>query len=260
LKKTRNLIVLGVIIPSLLIGVSAFVAYRSKRQLADSVHWVSHTLEVQRQLQLLTSLLVDAETGERGFLLTLRESYLEPYQLALDKIPRQINTLRDLTADNPGQQEQIRQVEPLVATNLAIMAQSISLQRKGEREAVLALVSMDRGKQAMDAIRARIELMQREESRLLVTRQQILATRARFNAGFLSCLLVLNLLFAAAVLLVLRRLSRIESLVKICAWSGRVEYQGQWISFEQYLRRRFNFRVSHGISPTEAGKVFGGEK
>jgi len=50
---------------------------------------------------------------------------------------------------------------------------------------------------------------------------------------------------------------RVDTLVTICAWSRSVEYQGEWISFEQYLQRRFNINTSHGISPAEAQKVFG---
>ena len=49
---------------------------------------------------------------------------------------------------------------------------------------------------------------------------------------------------------------RLESLVTICVWSRTVEFQGEWISFEQYLLRRFNINTSHGISPEEAKKVF----
>ena len=50
---------------------------------------------------------------------------------------------------------------------------------------------------------------------------------------------------------------RVSDLVTICAWSRTVEYQGEWISFEQYLLRRFNLNTSHGISPEEAKKAFG---
>lgn len=50
---------------------------------------------------------------------------------------------------------------------------------------------------------------------------------------------------------------RVQDLVTMCAWSRTVEYEGEWISFEQYLRRRFNINTSHGISPGEAEKVFG---
>ena len=52
------------------------------------------------------------------------------------------------------------------------------------------------------------------------------------------------------------RQRQLNTLVTICAWSRTVEYQGEWISFEQYLLRRFNISTSHGISPAEAEKLF----
>ena len=50
---------------------------------------------------------------------------------------------------------------------------------------------------------------------------------------------------------------RLADLVTMCAWSRTVEYQGEWISFEEYLKRRFNLDTSHGISPAESKKAFG---
>ena len=50
---------------------------------------------------------------------------------------------------------------------------------------------------------------------------------------------------------------RVAGLVTMCAWSRTVEYQGEWISFEEYLKRRFNLDTSHSISPAEAQKAFG---
>jgi hypothetical protein len=78
-----------------------------------------------------------------------------------------------------------------------------------------------------------------------------------------------NALIRAAVLLFLAFLmarnarqtrqlqERVSGFVTMCAWSRTVEYEGQWITFEQYLKRRFNLDTSHGISPAEAEKVFG---
>ena len=48
---------------------------------------------------------------------------------------------------------------------------------------------------------------------------------------------------------------RVNTLVNICAWSRTVEYQGEWISFEEYLLRRFHINTTHGISPAEAKKL-----
>jgi len=48
---------------------------------------------------------------------------------------------------------------------------------------------------------------------------------------------------------------RLSGLVTLCAWSKTVEYQGEWISFEEYLKRRFSLMVTHGISPAEMAKM-----
>jgi CHASE3 domain sensor protein len=255
-KQASRLIVLGLIVPCLLISIPAFVAYRTQHQLADSFHWVSHTIEVQRQLERFRSLLLEAESNQRGFLLGSRTCY-EAYQSALKQVPPQIGTLRALTADNPVQQENLRYMDPLVAAKLDFMAQTISLQQHGQHEAMLALISTDRGKQTMDAIRSRLEAMEQEESHLLTTREEQLSSRARLSTGFLFALVALNLLFTLAMLGMLRRLSKVQSLITMCAWSHTVEYEGEWLSFEQYLLRRFNLNTSHGISPAEAEKAFG---
>lgn len=48
---------------------------------------------------------------------------------------------------------------------------------------------------------------------------------------------------------------RVDELVRICAWSRTVEYKGEWLTFEDYLKRRFNLGTTHGISPAEADKI-----
>jgi hypothetical protein len=112
----------------------------------------------------------------------------------------------------------------------------------------------------MDAILARLESMEQEEARLLITRQQGLAMRARTSTGFLWGLGGLNFLFVVSMLIALHRLAKVKSLVTICAWSRTVEYHGEWLSFEQYMPRRFNINTSHSISPEEQEKAFGNLK
>ena len=254
--RTNRLVVLGLIIPCLLISIPPVVTYRAQYQLADSFRWVSHTIEVQRQIEHLRSMLLEAESNQRGFLLSAGAAYLEASQSASRQVGPQIAVLRTLTADNPVQQENLRQLAPLVDAKLDFVAQTISLQRQGQPEAVRALIATGRGKQTMDAIGNRLEQIEREESRLLPLREEHLASRARFSTVFLSALVALNFLFALAVFMLFRRLSKAQSLVTVCAWSRTVEYQGEWLSFEQYLLRRFNLNTSHGISPAEAGKAF----
>ena len=215
-----------------------------------------HTSEVQGQLQLLRSLLLDTESNQRGFLPGSRPFILRATKPPSARCSRKLRSCA-LPPTTLSSRRTSRQLDPLVAAKLDFMAQTISLQQHGEHEALLALITTDRGKQTMDAIRSRLELMEKEESRLLTTREESLASRARFSTWFLCALVALNLLFAIAMLLLFRRLSLVQNLVTVCAWSRTVEYEGEWISFEQYLLRRFNLNTSHGIPPDEAEKVFG---
>jgi hypothetical protein len=66
----------------------------------------------------------------------------------------------------------------------------------------------------------------------------------------------INGVFFAIAAALLWRVRRMEPMVTICAWSHTIEYQGEWMSFEDYLSRRFDLHASHGISPAEA-KRFG---
>ena len=255
---TRRLMLLGLLVPCLLIAIPPIIAYHSQNKLSDSFHWVSHTSEVQRQLQHLQGLIEDAEAGQRGFLLTAREDYLEPYQAAAEQIPHQIESIRFLVADNPAQQAYLRELEALISTRLVWMTKTISLQRAGNHADATTMVAAERGHKTMEAIRVRLDLMDKEEARLLVERQKLLASNAAFSTGVLVALVILNVGFAILIYYLFRHLSRVRSLVTMCAWSRTVEYKGEWLSFEEYLLERFNIDTSHGISPEETQKALDG--
>ena len=76
------------------------------------------------------------------------------------------------------------------------------------------------------------------------------------NAGVRIAVLVLLAYLVARVARLTRELQKqVDHYVTICAWSKTVEYQGEWISFEEYLGRRFNVVITHGISPAEAERA-----
>jgi len=131
----------------------AFFGYRSLDNEADSAALTSHTLQVMQRVDGLLSSLKDAETGQRGYLLTNSESYLEPYDTARADIPGEIQELRRLTADNPKQQELLSQIQRFGEQKLSEMQETIVLKRAGNQEGALAVVRTDRGKLLMDSIR-----------------------------------------------------------------------------------------------------------
>lgn len=153
----------------LLIGIG-LVAYHSITSLASTSHLVTHTHLVLEHVAEVLSLLKDAETGQRGFVVTGDESFLEPYQSATNNLHTVVQELRELTSDNPNQQKRIDEVEPLIVAKLAELKQTIDLRRKGNVEEVTKIVRGGEGKRIMDNLRLVLAQMDREERDLLKQR------------------------------------------------------------------------------------------
>jgi PAS domain S-box-containing protein len=154
---------------AVLLAVLIADAYITKRQLDEQINsgvWVIHTRQVEFELSQSESLLKDAETGQRGFLYTGQEKYLDPYRQAVGQINSHVDVLAGLTADNPRQQAAIAQLRPLVRAKLDELAATIALARAGKADEARKLVLADTGLETMDRIRAVIAGMQAEESSL----------------------------------------------------------------------------------------------
>jgi methyl-accepting chemotaxis protein len=152
-----------------IIGVAA---YRSTTSLLVANDWKSHTFVVLRSLAGLLSAMQDAEDGQRGYLITGRDSYLEPYLAGAKAAGQAADELRKLTADNPNQQRRLDAIQPAIANRLDVLRQTIDLRRGKGFEAASAVVATDRGKQAMDEIRRLVAAMDDEETNLLRQRDQ----------------------------------------------------------------------------------------
>ena len=160
---------------------------------------VSHTREVQTQLTLMLSTLQDAETGQRGYLLTGLDEYLEPYESAERGIDGVVAELRSLTADNPRQQEQLDLIEPLITEKFDELGETISLLTSDGVNAALAVVTTGRGKIVLDEIRALVVSMQAEEAGLLESRQDAASRLAALNLATQGVGIVLVVLIAVFV-------------------------------------------------------------
>jgi CHASE3 domain sensor protein len=258
--RARKLLFFAILVPSLIIAVTAVFAFRVERQLDESFKWVTHTLAVESAIQHLLVSIVDAETSQRGYLLTDRETYLEPYEISKANVPNQLSALHALTVENPTQQERLKKLDPLVADKLAFVGEIIDMQRNGEHNAAVEIVHNGRGKITMEAIRDVLGGMESEEQKLLFARQEHLSHRTRQKAILLTALVALNALFAGTGLILLYSLLHARGLVTTAAWSHIVQYEGEWLTLEQYLEHRFNISTNHGLAPAEADKIFGSLK
>jgi len=145
--------------------VIGFVSYRSTTGLIETAGQVTHTHQVLENLDQLLSLLKDAETGQRGYLITGEDRYLQPYTAALGQIDQTIKEIRNLTSDNPHQQQRIDKLEPLVAEKLAELKETIDVRKDPQKgfETAKQIVLTDKGKNTMDDIRKVVGDMEDEE-------------------------------------------------------------------------------------------------
>ncbi|TXT42665.1 MAG: two-component sensor hybrid histidine kinase, partial [Methylocystaceae bacterium] len=150
-----------------LVAAIGGAAISLQRQVAAQT-WVEHTLYVRTALLQTLSTLQDAETGQRGFLLTGDEIFLEPFRNADRTIGERLGALERDILDNEEQMQRLKRLRSVVADRLAALQKRIQ-ERGATPDATLA----DRlkvGKRLMDEARSIITEMLAEEERLLTTR------------------------------------------------------------------------------------------
>ena len=141
------------------------------RLIADAAR-VDHTREVIGEVESTFSTVKDAETAERGFLLTSEVAYLEPFKLAVGDLPRRIERLIALTADNEAQRARVDRFRQLTAERVEQLSRRIDLARAGKRDAVLALIASSTNRLTMDGLRDVVAEMRAEEGKLLAARDR----------------------------------------------------------------------------------------
>ena len=148
---------------SILVAVRV-VGYFSLVSALRSAQQVEHAHQILRGLERIVSLLKDAETGQRGYLLTGRPTYLAPYEDAVRSIDRQVARLTVLVRDDPSQQEELDRLNRPIADKLAELRETIVTRGEGGLEAALSIVLTDQGKRVMDEIRSQVDRMQGAEN------------------------------------------------------------------------------------------------
>jgi len=146
---------LGVIVS---LGVLGF-AEIGYRRLEFANRAMSAALEMETAVNETLALIGEAESGQRGFLLTGEASYLKPYKLALPKIDRAFARLRDLVNSNGSQAmiDHSTQLNALIGKKLNEMESTLALNERNGREAAFQLVDTGLGQRLMDDIRSQAQ-------------------------------------------------------------------------------------------------------
>jgi CheY-like chemotaxis protein/signal transduction histidine kinase/CHASE3 domain sensor protein len=188
--------------------LSGMIAHRNIQVLRTNNEKIWHTHNVLMALDELLSTTQDAETGQRGYLLTGNDRYLEPYQNAVSGVGSRIDELALLTKDNPVQQANVGPLKRHIDAKLAELAETVDLRRRGNAQAALSIVTTDRGKVEMDAVRTQLDVMRAEENRLRDIRlaEMEQAHKTALASGVMSGLLGAAL--TVAVFFLIRRSAR----------------------------------------------------
>ena len=170
-------------------GAAAAVLVARATQAQDLV---SHTFEVNALAQTLASTLQDAETGQRGYLLTNNESFLQPFTSALERLRPTFHQLQKLTDDNGEQQERLSRLLPLIDAKIDELGRTITLSRSGHADQAAEIVKAAHGKELMDQIRTIVGEFAQSEQTLLTEREVAAGSWRRY----LLAMIVASLLTA----------------------------------------------------------------
>jgi len=168
------------------------LAYWDWRQFEAASERVRETERSLRQMESILSTMKDAETGERGFLITGDEQYLEPYTLARKNIAGELSAVRNSPVTESNMSQVFAILENSIRELLAQMESLIDLRREQGPEPAFEILDKGRGKRMMDEVRiysGRIEdsLQQQLEKRNVLARAQ--TQQARVISAGASCML-----------------------------------------------------------------------
>jgi signal transduction histidine kinase/DNA-binding response OmpR family regulator/CHASE3 domain sensor protein len=234
----RNLLI-GFGVSLLLLIVSSVASYISIRNLLQSMQLVQHTNTVIRKLENSLSILKDAETGQRGFLLTGDERFLEPFKGAYDQALNEANEIRVLSTDNPAQQKNAEILSENIRQRLSQLTRLIDLRRQGKP---ITNEHLAKGKLYMDDARKLVRIMTNTESSVLNSRVE--------NLNKLAANTPLLILVAAAMAILIT----IFFFIRINAdFSKRMELQLELQTKEKEIVKRI------GVIQAIAEKIAAGD-
>jgi len=190
----------------LAMGILALIfvySYRSTVLLIHAGDSRQHSHRVLESTQRLLSELQDAETGQRGYLITGAEPYLEPYNAAVGQVVNTMKDIRNLVRQDDDQARDLATLDSLTTAKFAELQQTIELRRKAGFEAASQVVQTSAGKQIMDDIRKIIGGMNDRAEKSINRDQQIMeaASRRSIQVVLLGGVVAMALLLSTFFLL-----------------------------------------------------------
>ncbi len=168
----RKATAIGLTLIVLLLVLNMFVSQWNTRRLIENGRKVAHTQRVLTTLEEVLARVTEAETSERGFLITGDENYLEPYRKAIDRTGETLERLKDLTLDDKAQTGQVQALQERVEARFDELRRAIAAQHSGGFDAAKHSVSTNHGRELMDEMLELVGQMQAGEEAALALRSE----------------------------------------------------------------------------------------
>ena len=197
----------------LMLCLVSVISVQSTRNLVMQNQLEGEGFDELLRLTDLVSRLKDAETGQRGYLLTGEEAYLRPYHEALARLDADLEALREATAASPEQRERLRRIEPLIRRKLAELQRTIALRDQRGYEAALEVVKTGEGRRLTEDVKQVLAEMRSQGEGVVKARSGDAVSAARRTTTVISvgcAAMVLVVMIAALMVrrgLVARRMS-----------------------------------------------------
>ncbi len=190
--------------------------------------------------------LLNAETGQRGYLLTGNPAYLQPYDAALLTVPADQQRLGSLVSAVPGGGQYFAALKSLVAAKLAVIAETIKLERAGDHAGAVRIVDTDEGKRVMDDARGVTADLQRAATAAGASRRSALGTQLTF---FIVLAAVLAAADVMAGLSLRRRLRRATKEIRSLNANLEQQVQQRTIHLERANKNleAFAYSIAHDL-------------
>ncbi|MBV2184735.1 MAG: CHASE3 domain-containing protein [Rhizobium sp.] len=155
------MLIVGTIVLTGIILSSLWLVDRSR----ETFTYIIHERDIRRASADLLQTLVDAETGQRGFMLTQDESFLEVYEKAMTRVRENLSTVADLVRGKPIKQEKMSTLRRLIESKLEELTHTVTLIREGRREEAIELTRSELGRELMDQIREILDFFRLQSDR-----------------------------------------------------------------------------------------------
>jgi len=245
---------LGLTLPALVLLAAVWVMHETNGRFSAAFDSVTRTYKFLDILAVSQTHIAEAETGRRGWLLTGHDDFFKQYDNAMATFHNDVTQLKILATGNPEQQTNLNELDGMVAGRLALDPKT-NVPEKTNFTYATAIQLTDEGRDTMNKIRIVLFRMREQETELLAERQEDAENRFIFDQTASLILVGVTAVALIAIVTILIRLEKLRQIVTVCAWTGQVKHEGEWIRLDEYLERRFGLSISHGLSDEAAEKM-----